>query len=320
MSSSVVKRKSNKPVHMRLPRRIRAPFLPIHPPPPGERFLITMEKWVKGVLFQCSMCGNCLLQETAFICPMLCPKGLRNGPCGSGASEACCVEPSRPCVWHLIYERADAMGRLDSLLEVQAPLDWGRVGRETWGTVVSEARERGLLYPARALRDTRWREKVAQMFQDIRQPDWWQGDGRYHPPASPRPVSGLQAALERGEFVVTAEIAPPVGASASKVRAKADRLQGLIHAANVTENPMANPRMSSLACGLLLAGYGIEPIVQLTARDYNRLALQSEVLGASALGIRNVLCLAGDPPTTGRGPAGRRGIICQTQHVPNSQC
>jgi methylenetetrahydrofolate reductase (NADPH) len=142
------------------------------------------------------------------------------------------------------------------------------------------------------------------MFQDIRQPDWWQGDDRYHPPASPRPISGLQAALEQGEFVITAEIAPPVGASASKVRAKADRLRGLIHAANVTENPMANPRMSSLACSLLLARCGIEPVVQLTARDYNRLALQSEALGASALGIRNVLCLAGDPPTTSRGPAG----------------
>jgi methylenetetrahydrofolate reductase (NADPH) len=62
--------------------------------------------------------------------------------------------------------------------------------------------------------------------------------------------------------------------------------------------------MSSLACGLLLAQCGVEPIVQLTARDYGRLVLQSEALGASALGLRNVLCLAGDPPTTGRAPAG----------------
>jgi methylenetetrahydrofolate reductase (NADPH) len=250
------------------------------------------------------MCGNCLLQETAFICPMLCPKGLRNGPCGSGAIDACCVEPSRPCVWHLIYEQADAMGRLGRLLEVQAPLDWDRVGRETWATVVTEARKRGLLSPVKALRDPNWEERVAQMFRDIRQPDWWQGDDRYHPPASRQPVSGLQAALQRGEFVVTAETAPPVGANALEIQEKAQRLGGLIHAANVTQNPMASPRMSSLACGLLLAQYGVEPIVQLTARDYNRLALQSEALGASALGIRNVLCLAGDPPTTSRGPAG----------------
>ncbi|NIN94024.1 MAG: hypothetical protein GTN93_02950, partial [Anaerolineae bacterium] len=135
MSGSVDKRKSNRTIRKRLPWRILAPFVPLHPPTSGERFLITVEKWVKGALFRCSMCGNCLLQETAFICPMLCPKGLRNGPCGSGASEACCVEPTRPCVWHLIYEQAEAMGRLGRLLEVQAPLDWDRVGRETWATV-----------------------------------------------------------------------------------------------------------------------------------------------------------------------------------------
>jgi methylenetetrahydrofolate reductase (NADPH) len=207
-------------------------------------------------------------------------------------------------VWHLIYEQADARGRLGKLLEVQAPLDWDRVGRETWTSVVSEAWKRGLLSPIKALRDPRWGERVAHMFKDIRQPDWWQGDDHYHPPASGRPVSGLQAALQRGEFVVTAEIAPPVGANALEIQDKARRLRGLIHAANVTQNPMASPRMSSLACGLLLAQCGVEPIVQLTARDYSRLALQSEALGASALGIRNVLCLAGDPPTTSRGPAG----------------
>ncbi|OGO42638.1 MAG: hypothetical protein A2W36_01540 [Chloroflexi bacterium RBG_16_58_14] len=118
------------------------------------------------------------------------------------------------------------------------------------------------------------------------------------------PASRLQAALQRGEFVVTAEIVPPTGASASPVREQALRLQGLVHAANVTENPMATPHMSSLACCALLAQHGIEPVLQLTGRDYNRVALQSEALGASALGIHNVLCLTGDPPTVGRRPAG----------------
>jgi methylenetetrahydrofolate reductase (NADPH) len=288
---------------MKTVRRFREPYLPIHPPSPGERFVIALEKLVKGTLFSCSMCGNCLLQETAFICPMLCPKGLRNGPCGSGSSEACCVDPARPCVWHLIYERAEKRGALDKLLEVQAPLDWSRVGHETWGTVIAEARKQGLLAPGRARTPGR-RDQVDQMFRDIRQPDWWQGDDQYHPPASPEPVSGLQAALEQGEFVVTAEISPPAGASASKVREKAIRLRGLIHAANVTQNPMATTRMSSLACSLLVAQQGIEPVLQLTARDYNRFVLQSEVLGASALGVHNVLCLTGDPPTSSHGPVG----------------
>lgn len=99
----------------------RSPYLPIQPALTRERLVIALEKRITGLLFQISMCGNCLLQETAFICPMLCPKGLRNGPCGSGEADLCCVEPSRPCIWHLIYQRAERLGRLDMLLEVQAP-------------------------------------------------------------------------------------------------------------------------------------------------------------------------------------------------------
>jgi methylenetetrahydrofolate reductase (NADPH) len=143
------------------------------------------------------------------------------------------------------------------------------------------------------------------MFAHIRQPAWWQGDEHYHSPASSGPVSGLQAALERGESVVTAEVKPPVGSNVSKIEEQVEQLFGLIHAANVTQNPMATPRMSSLASCLLLARQGIEPVLQLTARDYNRLAFQSEVLGAAALGIHNLLCLTGDPPTAGRNPAGQ---------------
>ncbi len=286
-------------------QRFREPFLPIHPPSQGERGLIALEKWIKGALFSCSMCGNCILQETAYICPMLCPKGLRNGPCGSGSSESCCVEPSRPCIWHHVYDGADQAGQLERLLEVQAPLDWTRVGHETWGTVISETRNQGLLSPKNILRRSDPREQIDSMFAQIRQPDWWQGDDHYHPPASSDPVSGLQAALNRGEFVVTAEVKPPVGSNVSKIEEQVDQLFGLIHAANVTQNPMATPRMSSLASCILLARQGIEPVLQLTARDYNRLALQSEVLGAAALGIHNLLCLTGDPPTAGRNPAGQ---------------
>lgn len=286
-------------------QRFREPFLPIRPPYMGERLIISMERLIKGVLFNCSMCGNCILQETAYICPMLCPKGLRNGPCGSGSSESCCAEPSRPCIWHHVYDRADQAGKLERLLEVQAPLDWTRVGHETWGTVISETRNQGLLSPKKMLRSSNWREQVDRMFAQIRQPDWWQGDDDYHPPASSDPVSRLQAALEKGEFVVTAEVKPPVGADESKIREQGEQLFGLIHAANVTQNPMATPRMSSLASCLMLVHHGIEPVLQLTARDYNRLALQSEVLGAAALGIHNLLCLTGDPPTAGRNPVGQ---------------
>ena len=67
------------------------------------RIFTRIEAWIKGWLFGCRMCGNCLLKQTAFICPMTCPKGLRNGLCGGATPEACEVDPSRPCTWHRIY-------------------------------------------------------------------------------------------------------------------------------------------------------------------------------------------------------------------------
>ena len=292
------------------PRRFRNPLLPVQRVSRAESALIAVERIVKGNLFACSMCGNCILQETAFICPLRCPKGLRNGPCGSGSLDHCCVDPARPCVWQLIYRRAEAMGRMERLREVQAPLDWSRVGRETWGQVVSLAWGRGLLAPRYLFQHDVWRAQIAQLFYDVRQPDWWRGDAEYHAPRSPEgdlqsaePVSDLQARLARGEFVVTAEIAPPLGASSEKIE-RARQLRDYIAAGNFTDNPMATARMSSLACSVLLLEQGIEPVLQMTARDYNRLSLQSEILGASALGIRNVLCLTGDPPMSGREPFG----------------
>jgi methylenetetrahydrofolate reductase (NADPH) len=142
------------------------------------------------------------------------------------------------------------------------------------------------------------------LFRDIRQPDWWQGDDEYHPPPLIDPASSLQAKLEEGNFVITAEVSPPAGVNPKSIISKANRLSDKVHAVNITQNPMAMPRTSSLACSLLLARFGIEPVLQLTARDYNRFALQAEALGASTLGIHNILCLTGDPPTSGNKPAG----------------
>ena len=91
-------------------RRFQPPYFPFSRRPLWERGLAMLERRVKGALFGCRMCGNCLLQETAFICPMECPKGLRNGPCGGSTPEGCYVDPTRPCIWHRIYERAERRG------------------------------------------------------------------------------------------------------------------------------------------------------------------------------------------------------------------
>lgn len=214
------------------------------------------------------------------------------------------MDDKLPCVWHLIYQRAEKLGRLDRLLEVQSPLDWSRVGHETWMTAITSAKKWGILSPFQLAKNPSRYSQVEDFFYNLRQPDWWQGDDRYHPPTPSKPASNLQAALESGEFVITAEITPPTGVSRTKIQAKAAPLKGVICAANVTQNPMAAPRMSALACAQFLVSQGIEPVLQLTARDYNRITLQSEALGASTLGIHNILCLTGDPPSMSPGPSG----------------
>ncbi len=125
-------------------RRYQPAFYPFKKEKPGRRLLGKIELYIKGPLFGCRMCGNCLLQETAFICPMECPKGMRNGPCG-GVTPAknCYIDETRKCVWISIYERARKKGREDKLLEILPPLDWNKVGTETWGDVADQIRRVG---------------------------------------------------------------------------------------------------------------------------------------------------------------------------------
>ncbi|MEB3271637.1 MAG: methylenetetrahydrofolate reductase [Synechococcus sp.] len=115
----------------------------------------------------------------------------------------------------------------------------------------------------------------------------------------------LREALERGEFAITAEVTPPRGADPSRTLTAARALRGLVHAVNVTDGSRAVMRMSSLAVCRLLLEAGIEPVWQITGRDRNRIALQADLLGAHALGIRNVLCLTGDPVRAGDQPSAR---------------
>jgi len=110
---------------------------------------------------------------------------------------------------------------------------------------------------------------------------------------------GFRAALESGAFTVTAEIGPPRGADAEAIRRKVSPLRDWVTAVNITDNQGASVRLSSWAGSLLAMAAGVEPIMQLTCRDRNRIALQSELLGASAMGIPNVLVMTGDHPRFG---------------------
>ncbi len=117
--------------------------------------------------------------------------------------------------------------------------------------------------------------------------------------------SRLQTLLERGEFVVTAEVGPPKSASSKGLRKHTAHLKDATDALNVTDNQTAVVRLSSLAGSLHVLAEGAEPIFQMTCRDRNRIAMQSDVLGAYSLGIRNILCLTGDHQSFGNHPQAR---------------
>jgi methylenetetrahydrofolate reductase (NADPH) len=116
------------------------------------------------------------------------------------------------------------------------------------------------------------------------------------------PVSRLQQVLSGGGFAVTAECGPPRGADAESVRRKGELLRGFVDAVNVTDNQTAIVRMSSIAASAHLVNMGLEPVMQMVTRDRNRIALQSDIMGAYSLGIRNILCLTGDHQSFGSQP------------------
>ncbi len=112
----------------------------------------------------------------------------------------------------------------------------------------------------------------------------------------------FQEKIASGKFVVCGEMGPPRSANAEVIKKKARHFKGYVDAVNITDNQTAIVRMSSIAAASLLLAEGIEPIVQMTCRDRNRLAIQSDLLGAAALGVRNVLCLTGDHQRFGDHP------------------
>jgi methylenetetrahydrofolate reductase (NADPH) len=114
--------------------------------------------------------------------------------------------------------------------------------------------------------------------------------------------SNLEKALKAGYFVATGELGPPQSADRDEIEHKAQFLKGIVESVNITDNQTAVVRMSSISVAVMLMEMGIEPNIQMTARDRNRIAIQSDLLGAHALGVRNLLCLTGDHQTFGNHP------------------
>jgi methylenetetrahydrofolate reductase (NADPH) len=294
-------------------RRWQPAFYPFKKEKFGRRVLAKTELCIKGPLFGCRMCGNCLLQETAFICPMECPKGMRNGPCGGITPEKnCYVDKTRKCVWYAIYKRALKTGREETLMEVLPPLDYDRVGTETWGDVVRQIRKVGTgKFIAGALSKDKVKKSEVwdSVFKTIRQPEWWKGDSDYHPASSVEPVSDLERRLREGEFVVATEVTPPLSARTDKLIRDIEMVKPFVSAINFTDSSSARPRMSSIACSNVALSLKAEPILQIASRDNTRTGLQSSIIGVNAMGIRNILCITGDNSVIGPSPISSMNMV-----------
>jgi methylenetetrahydrofolate reductase (NADPH) len=278
-----------------------------------KRFRANIELLVKGPIWGCRMCGNCLLQETAFICPMECPKGLRNGPCGGVTPDMkCYVDETRKCIWYAIYSRAFLKGREEKLLEVLPPLDWNTVGSETWADVFKQVKKVGtgkflgsLFLKDKVKKDVVWES----VFRTVRQPDWWLGDSDYHPPSYSEPVSLLEKKLKSGVFVVATEVTPPISADSDRLIRNIEMVKPYVTAINFTDASSAIPKMSAIACCKVASDANAEPVFQIAARDTTRTGLQSDVIGAGQFGIRNILCVTGDNPRVGPSPTANMNFV-----------
>lgn len=240
-----------------------------------EAALRPIEKHAKGLFFDCRMCGQCVLSATGMACPMNCAKEMRNGPCGGVRADGQCeVKPAMRCVW--VEATAGAKRIASDHLAHPTPLlpavDQRKRGKSTWIEVVHGRK-----------------------------------DPAFAPPPGPRTTpeaegSPFEAACRSGEFIVTVEIAPPDSADPADLLARAERFRGLVHGMNITDGAGGNCHMSSVAASAILAAAGLNPVYQVACRDRNRIAIQGDILGAAALGVRNVLCLTGDDVSQGDHP------------------
>ena len=236
----------------------------------AERLLRPVERASKRLLFDCKMCGQCALSSTGMACPTNCAKQMRNGPCGGvRANGACEVNPAMRCVWIEAIEGTKQIGQPSDKYFLE-PIDHRYWNHSSWLRVI---------------------------------------EGTHPTPTAVRPLAtparetfAFEQTCKSGNFVVTVEVAPPDSADSATLIERASRFRDLADAVNITDGAGANCHMSSAAAAAILVANGLTPVAQFSCRDRNRIALQGEILGAAALGVRNVLCLTGDDVSKGDHP------------------
>ena len=235
-----------------------------------ERFLRPLERATKQLLVDCKMCGQCVLSSTGMACPTNCAKQMRNGPCGGVRADGTCeVDPAMRCVWIEAIEGQKRIGGPSDKTFLE-PIDHRLWNRSSWLRVI---------------------------------------DGSHGVPTVIRPNTApvrenfnFEQACKSGRFVVTVEVSPPNSSDPGVLIARASRFRDLADAINITDGAGANCHMSSAAAAAILVANGLTPVAQFSCRDRNRIALQGDILGAAALGVRNILCLTGDDVSQGDHP------------------
>jgi 5,10-methylenetetrahydrofolate reductase len=239
----------------------------------AEHLIRPVEKFSKELLFDCRMCGQCVLSTTGMACPTNCAKSMRNGPCGGVRTDGGCeVDPAMRCVWIEASEGQRRAGRGTASRDMHLPIDHRLQGRSTWTRVID-----GNPPPAIVS----------------------------HSDSAPVSFDASQVfvkACASGRFVVTVEVAPPDSPDPEALLRRARVFDGLVDAINITDGAGGNCHMSSAAAAALLAAHGFTPVCQIACRDRNRIAVQGDILGAAALGVHNFLCLTGDDVSQGDHP------------------
>lgn len=232
-----------------------------------RRLVARGEAFLKGTAFDCRACGQCILSQTSLICPMSCPKGLRNGPCGGTIGGRCEVYPDKDCVWVRIHRRTGggtAVPKLNpspdtALFFTSSTVNWIS-GLDRAGTTPLPYLDLG-------------------------------ADPVDRPPVT---KSRLEAALKSGRFVRTCEIRSPRNADFARLDREIEAIRGHFDAVNATAYLNGKPSLpASRSCKELLR-FGVEPVCQLTCRDLTKTSFISELIANDADGIHNLLCLTGD--------------------------
>lgn len=233
-----------------------------------EKAIARIEGLMKGMLFDCHACGQCVLRQTGLICPMSCPKGLRNGPCGGTLDGKCEVYPDRQCVWIRIHHRT-AKGDI-SLPQLLPSPDARLVNTSSYLNYLKGTDQNG-------------RRPLAYL--DLPR-------GRRTQPL--QTDSRLEAKLKSGRFVRTCELRAPRSAGFERFQREAAAVGPHFDAVNVTAFLNARPSVPSPIAAAHLVRLGVEPVCQSTCRDHTKTSFISELVQNQMNQVANVLCLTGD--------------------------